>query len=543
MAILTSLQDLISGGLLSRLAILTSLPILIFLTAYFIIVPNALKDPRRRKLPPGPKGLPFVGNLLEFSDTETQRHKVISWHKQFGDVFYTKLGGTDYIWLSSPTAVKDLMDKRSSTYSSRVPSPLAQDVASAGRRQLFMPYGPRWRSIRKHSHTLLNLTSSVKYQPIQDFESKVLLKELLESPDEFMSINRRYSASVIMLVTYGYRIPSWDDPLIKRIYGVLERFTEMTAPGAYAIESFPALASLPQFLLGNWRTHGEKIFAQDSAVYLDLWNTLKRETDAGTARDCFTKTFYLNDPAKSGIDDLAAAYTCGGLIEAGSETTGTTLNNFTLCMVLFPDAQRRAQEELDRVVGKDRLPAWEDEGDLPYVRALIKEVLRWRPVNKLGMQHATSEDDWYEGHFIPKGAVVVLNWWAIHYDESIWANPTAFDPSRYLNHPASAAHYMNTADPRERDHFSYGAGRRACPGIHVAERSLFINVARVLWGFNLKKKIEKDGTEKNVTEKMVPGFFSVPEPFECDIRPRSAKHADIMRKAGSDAARNWEALL
>jgi hypothetical protein len=91
-----------------------------------------------------------------------------------------------------------------------------------------MPYGPRWRSIRKHSHTLLNLTTSVKYQPIQDFESKVLLTELMESPDDFVSINRRYSASVIMLVTYGYRIPSWDDPLIKRIYGVLERFTEMT---------------------------------------------------------------------------------------------------------------------------------------------------------------------------------------------------------------------------------------------------------------------------------------------------------------------------
>ncbi|KAI8939661.1 hypothetical protein NX059_003418 [Plenodomus lindquistii] len=544
MAALDVLRHLLtSGNILLKISLLISIPVFLLFAAYFYIVPNALKDPRRRKLPPGPKGLPFVGNLLEFADTETQRHKVIAWHKQFGDVFYTQLGGTDYIWLSSPTAVKDLMDKRSSIYSSRAPSPLAQDVASAGRRQLFMPYGPRWRSIRKHSHTLLNLSASVKYQPIQDFESKVLLKQLLENPNEFMSINRRYSASVIMLVTYGYRIPSWDDPLIKRIYGVLERFTEMTAPGAYAIQSFPFLSSLPQALLGNWRTHGQKIFAQDSTVYLDLWNKLKRETDAGTARDCFTKTFYLNDPAKSGIDDLAAAYTCGGLIEAGSETTGTTLNNFTLCMVLFPEAQRRAQEELDRVVGSDRLPAWEDEEDLPYVRALIKEVLRWRPVNKMGMEHATSEDDWYEGYFIPKGAVVVLNWWAIHYDESLWENPTAFEPQRYIEHTASAAYYMNTADPRERDHFSYGAGRRACPGVHVAERSLFINVSRVLWGFNLRKKVDKNGKEVKVTDRMMPGFFSVAEPFECDITPRSAKHAEIMMKAGTDADRNWESML
>jgi cytochrome P450 len=164
-------------------------------------------------------------------------------------------------------------------------------------------------------------------------------------------------------------------------------------------------------MLGNWRAHGQRVFEQDSQVYLDLWNRLKRETDAGIARDCFTKTFYLNDPAKSGIDDLAAAYTCGGLIEAGSETTGTTLNNFVLCMVLFPDAQRKAQEELDRVVGSERLPTWDDEEKLPYTRGLIKEVLRWRPVNKFGMPHATSEDDWYQGYFIPKGSVAVLNWW------------------------------------------------------------------------------------------------------------------------------------
>lgn len=90
---------------------------------------------------------------------------------------------------------------------------------------------------------------------------------------------------------------------------------------------------------------------------------------------------------------------------------------------------------------------------------------------------------------------------------------------------------MNIADPFARDHFTYGAGRRACPGVHVAERSLFINVSRVLWGFALGRQIDADGKAVPVNTKMVPGFFSIPEPFACEIRPRSGKHGEVMRRA------------
>jgi cytochrome P450 len=349
--------------------------------------------------------------MFDMADSEQVRGKVAAWARQYGDIFYTKVGGTDFIWLSSPKVVKDLMDKRSAIYSSRPPLPFAQDVASAGRRQLFMPYGPQWRSLRKYSHALLNSTTAVNYQPIQDFESKQLMRDVLDLPEQFYDHNRRYASSVIMTVTYGYRLPSWEHPLIKKIFTIMDNLTEFTAPGAHAVDSFPSLAYLPQWLLGNWRSMAKSIFDHDSKVYMELWNNLKKEVDAGTAKECFCKNFYLNDPKKQGIDDLLAAYTCGGLVEAGSETTATTLNNFMLAMILFPDASKKAQEEIDQVVGSDRLPGWDDSENLPYVRALVKEVLRWRAVNKFGMTHMLSEDDWYEGYFLPKGSVVVLNWW------------------------------------------------------------------------------------------------------------------------------------
>lgn len=274
-----------------------------------------------------------------------------------------------------------------------------------------MEYGPQWRQLRKHSHALLNATAATQYTGVQDFESKQVLRDLLDQPEEAYTINRRYSASVIMLVTYGHRIPSFEDPLIKKIYTVLDNLTEMTAPGAHAVDSFPSLRRIPQFLLGNWYDYAKRVFEHDSKVYLDMWNQLKREVDQGTAKNCFCKDFYLKDPTKNGIDDLLAAYTCGGLVEAGSETTSTTLNNWMLAMCLYPETAQKAQAEIDRVIGPNRLPNFEDEANLPYVRAMIKETLRWRPVNKFGMFHATSEDDWYEGHFIPKDSIAVLNWW------------------------------------------------------------------------------------------------------------------------------------
>ncbi|KAI1622014.1 cytochrome P450 [Exophiala viscosa] len=530
---LPSLASIPTWRLAAVLVLLS--PVLFALGFYLYVTPNSFKDSRRKHLPPGPRGLPFIGNFFPLSNAETFRFQAQKWAKQYGDVFYTKMGGADYIYLSSPTAVKELMDKKSGIYSSRPPAPLASDVASAGRRQLFMPYGPKYRVVRKIAHSLLNISISTSYQPVQDVESKQLMYDLLHDPIHFYDHNRRYSNSVIMTVAYGHRMADWDNPLTKKIYSVVNNLQVFSAPGAFLVDTFPTLQHFPQWMFGNWRKFGEKCFNHDSRVYLGLWGDLKKEVDQGKANPCFAKDFYLSDPAKVGLDELQAAYQTGGLVEAGSETTSAYLNSFILNMTANPHVMRKAQEEVDRVVGPNRLPSWEDEPNLPYLRAIIKELLRMRPPNKFGMQHYTTEDDWYEGYFIPKDTVVVLNWWHINYDPAHWDQPEKFMPERFLGYDLPAAAYINIADPNERDHYSYGAGRRICPGVHVAEKSLYLNIARVLWAFDIAKKVGSDGKIVEPDASMVPGWMTIPVPFECDIRVRDEKKKALIDQIWKEA--------
>jgi cytochrome P450 len=131
-----------------------------------------------------------------------------------------------------------------------------------------------------------------------------------------------------------------------------------------------------------------------------------------------------------------------------------------LQLALHPEVVQKAHEELDRVIGPSRTPNWNDEVNLPYIRGIIKEIMRYRPITKTGMVHMVTEDDEYNGYFIPKNAMIIISWWAIHFDPKRYPEPYKFKPERFMNHTLSAAEYAALPDVSQRDHFGYGAGRR-----------------------------------------------------------------------------------
>lgn len=160
-------------------------------------------------------------------------------------------------------------------------------------------------------------------------------------------------------------------------------------------------------------------------------------------------------------------------------------------MLAYPETQSRAQAEIDAIVGRARPPSFADYPHLPYIRAMVKEVLRWRPVAPLGAPHRCTEDDWYEGMFIPKGAICLTNLWYMTRDPGIFGeNAAEFDPARYLDANGDLA--LGASDTKEED-ASFGFGRRKCPGQHVTNDSLFIDIAILLWATKIERKRDGSG--------------------------------------------------
>jgi cytochrome P450 len=173
-------------------------------------------------------------------------------------------------------------------------------------------------------------------------------------------------------------------------------------------------------------------------------------------------------------------------------------------MVAFPEVQRRAHAELDAVIGRDRLPTFADSSRLPYIHAIIKEVLRWRPTLPLGVPHTADVDDWYEGMFIPKGTVCIPNAWHCNHDRAIFGKDAdEFRPERHLDERGESP-LSGPAETNQAGHVSFGFGRRICVGKELAANSLFVSVARVLWAANLERARDENGREVPVdTETIV----------------------------------------
>src|SRR5579859_8070018 len=298
---------------------------------------------------------------------------------------------------------------------------------------------------RRLMQGMLTQKQAETFRPIQQFESQQLAVDWLDSPEKYYEHNRRYAFSLIMQVVYGRRFPKWGSKEAEGIFAVNKNLGSVMNPGSFVVDTFPSLASIPGFgtIIGNWRRVGEQLFQTDTKILGGYYQRMKDELKHSVGYPCFARDFEESDPMSHGMDETEAAFLAGGLVMPGSESTSALLNWLVRGLAKWPNVQQEAREELDRVVGFERTPRWEDEKQLPYIRAMVKELIRWAPGSKLGILHSTVQDDWYltspketdvryEGMFIPKGSMVVLSQWALQFNDQIFEDPWRYNPKRYL---------------------------------------------------------------------------------------------------------------
>jgi len=280
----------------------------------------------------------------------------------------------------------------------------------------------------------------------------------------------------------------------------------------------PFLQYVPEWVPGASFKKTASEWAATLNEMVDLpYSFVKNQIATGTAEPSYVSKL-VEGQNLSAEQEFEIKWSSASLYSGGADTTVSAIYSFFKAMALCPKVQAKAQAEIDSVVGNDRLPGFEDREHLPYINAITLEALRWHSVVPNSIPHRVTEDNVFNGYFIPKGALVMSNIWQMNHDPEVYSDPMSFKPERFLGPKPEM-------DPREA---CFGFGRRICPGRVLADASVFISCAMALAVFSISKYSE-DGVIVEPDTEQNSGTISHPSTFRCIISPRSDKAVALIQ--------------
>ncbi|KAF6744930.1 cytochrome P450 [Ephemerocybe angulata] len=469
--------------------------------------------------PPGPKGYPLINNVLDVPlERPWEGYEKLS--RQYGDIMFFKIFGRPMLILSSERRVKDLFEKQATIYSGKPYSVMLNDLLQFKHFFAILDYGASWRKHRKAFHQHFDSNVLPKYHlKLKKYTERFLVA--LSEGEDLSEASRNAIAGLGIAILYGVDVKSVHDPFISDALLIGDAFKAAGVPGKFLVETLPFLRYVPSWVPGAGFQRWASYYREASLRLLNnpfqfVWNRHK----AAEAKECIATAlidqFPENDPDQLHEDSIVARNVCAMTHLAAVDTTHASSQGFFFAMLLYPEVQKAAQEELDRVVGPGVIPDINQSSELPYINAIVKELLRWLTVMPLALPHLVKEDHVYDGYFIPKGTTVFGNAWAMMHDPEVYEDPMVFKPERYLK---DGKLKLDAPEPLA----GFGFGRRICPGRYLAIEILFSLVSSTLTLYNILPPKDDLGNPVVSEPRFAGGAMMKPEPFNALFEPRSVQ--------------------
>lgn len=380
-----------------------------------------------------------------------------------------RMGNSTWVMLNSNRVVQEIITKRASMTSERPYLPVASGLISRNKRSV-LRQTMEWLAGRRLMQHMLSGTALKEYGELQDAESIQLLANYLQQPDQWYLHNYRYAYSIIHRIVVGKR-PEYTQQQLDEFQRVAIEFVRSI--NSSLIDFFPVLAKLPK-LFQPGRRHWEAMGQDHYNVFKSWWAPIKQEVVEEKASPSFVADVLLQD-SKFSDNDEEAMYLATSIVAAGSDNVRMTMNVFAMAALCYPEVIQRARDEIEQICGRnaERLPCLEDMERLPYISAIIKEGLRWRPTVPVTPQHRLTQDLEFEGYHFSAGTDFVVNSLAVCAD---CEEPALFKPERWLN---------DKVDNILHGLWQFGGGRRVCVGYKIAHQELFLVYSRLIYCFNL----------------------------------------------------------
>ncbi|XP_040261875.1 cytochrome P450 2F2-like [Bufo bufo] len=490
---------------------LSGILILVFIFLVALLFLSQKRNQLRGKLPPGPTPLPFIGNMHQVKMNDLIK-SLVELSKKYGPMYTFYLGSRPTVVLCGYQVLKEALIDYAEEFSGRGEFPAVQ-MYSKGNGIVYGT-GERWRQLRRFAiSTLKNFGMGKRSleERVKE-EAQYLIAEFKKSEGKPVDPTFGFSSAgsnIICSLVFGERFDYRDEEFLTLLYLINNSWHLMSSTWGQLLFVFPKIM---KHIPGPHRQIYKNYLKLGAFVAKRL--RMNKETlDPNNLRDfidCFLiKVEQEKKNLNSHFNYETMLKTTVNIFFAGTETVGSTLRYGFLIMLKHPEVAEKVQEEIDRVIGRDRSPCMDDRSKMPYTEAVLYEILRFADIVPMSVPHTVTRDIVFRGYSLPEGLNIMPLICTSQYDREKFKNPNSFDPTHFLDE--------NGLFKRNEAFMAFSAGKRVCLGEGLAQMELFIFFTTILQNFNPKPLV--DPAEIDITPESS-GLGNLPRPYKICLIPR-----------------------